>query len=359
MYIFAILFWFFATACSSSDAISQRTSETEQTLDEQENDSQFAVEADKRYVLNGVVWHDRNKNGKRDNIRLIFAVDASNSTLSKLKGETTIGDPNNDGRSDTIFDAEFLATINSLKKLYEIQKKNPDQKIEVAISKFFYNCQYFDLDPLSSGIQKFVSIEKIDAIVSVVRKELSILETDPTFTNFAAPLSAALTTIQESKNRNNFDYSLLFITDGFHNASVPYLPPLEKMQSQGIKINAISLAVPPSLSLEDLDKNWRNFANFGDFSSHLNMLASSLLEPILSDIKLQLSPILVEGKKRALSARTNNIGQYRFVKGSLLKDSVLQVAYKHYKIYFPAKEFYMPESLDENERTKLNFGVSF
>jgi len=326
----------FSSACSSSGFKPLKKSELKPATFTEEKNTEN-LETKKFDAVSGYVWEDKNSNGIIDNVRVIFAIDGSNSAGNPFDGNN-IGDQDADGYPDTVFDAEVLALITGLERLKEIGKLYPHQKIEVAVVDFFFSAQFIDLDPNAPGIQKFVDISKIDEIVAAIKQDLKIMSNDvSTFTNFEAVLAESLKAFMDTNLPKDYQNYLLFLTDGYHNAMTSYLDDVTALKNNNIKINAIGVGpLPMESSLKTIDADWKKLLDIEQLTKYLNEKIEELMEPYIADVTLGLLPVIIPGKTaKEETAVTDANGLYKFKNITLQEDSVLQVADTKFKTTFP------------------------
>src|SRR5690606_20048744 len=111
-------------------------------------------------AIEGKVWNDLNGNGQQDTLfagssepYIVAVVDVSGSTSARFNG-TAIGDWNDDGLPDTILDAEIAGLVRLHSQLIETRL---GETARVALVAFHSEAALIDLDPVTPGIQPFIT----------------------------------------------------------------------------------------------------------------------------------------------------------------------------------------------------------
>jgi hypothetical protein len=151
-----------------------------------------------------------------ENLNIALAIDLSYSTYEKTFSSTNpVGDLNNDGKANTILDAQVAAIQDLLTNIGESGGLRNDN-CEIELISFATDAQSHGVwQPLSNSNDSFNS-QLMDYIKSQLRAPTSgsdVFQTNNGFTNFDAALDVAVEYFQNTAtpNRKNL---LVFLSDG-------------------------------------------------------------------------------------------------------------------------------------------------
>ena len=275
--------------------------------------------------LQGIVFQDLNGNGVRDsdlvqgeNPDVVFAIDVSGSANAPFDG-TPVGDVNNDGRENTILDAELASFIRLNEQLIA---QNLGNNVDVGIVVFGSSGIQVDFDPTTEGTQLSINpaADSDNNGSPDIEDVLRSLNTGAlgagTGTNFARALQAAEDTFT-SLGTQPGEGNLIFLSDGADNNSRT-ADGVQRLNNLGINLSAFG--VGRGASVEDLsviDPDAIPFTStdelLGVFSDLEGGESQNVLEPTADGITVYIdvnnNSILDAGE---LSQVTDSLGQYSF-----------------------------------------------
>jgi hypothetical protein len=266
-------------------------------------------------TLSGIKWDDRNGDGKHYNDLIqgnkpdvFFVIDVSASTTSSsfegntFEGNSGVGDVNQDGKSNTILDAE-IAGFEALNQ--QLIQQGLGDRARLTVVAFGETSAALDLDPVTPGVQVATSAgadhngNGIPDLVEAFTQPRKAFEVGKN-TNFQAALDTVITTLgtlgTEPGNGN-----VIFLSDGFPNRprgqAYVYYPQVQLLRDQGVKLSAFGVGDGSSLkALEIIDPLAQVFtatdemiAVFEGLQSRTRIPANSVqVEPGLANVTVYL-----------------------------------------------------------------------
>ena len=275
--------------------------------------------------LQGIVFQDLNGNGIRDSELvqgespdIVFAIDVSGSANDRFDG-TPVKDVNNDGRENTILDAELASFIQLNQQLIAQGLGN---NVDVGIVAFGDRGVQVDLDPTLEGIQLAANpntdrdLNGTSDVEDVLRSVGTGAFRAGSGTNFEDALQAVEKTFV-SLGTQPGEGNLIFLSDGKDN-STRITDEVQRLNDLGINLSAFGVGQNASLdSLRAIDPNADMFTStdelLGVFSDLEGGESQNILDPGVDGITVYIDT----NSNGALDARelsqiTNEMGQYSF-----------------------------------------------
>ncbi|MGK7884827.1 MAG: putative Ig domain-containing protein, partial [Crocosphaera sp.] len=244
-------------------------------------------------IIQGIVWDDLNANGFRDtefvqgdNPEIVFVLDISGSTGSSFSG-TAVGDINQDGRFNTILDAELASLLALNNQLIEL---GLGSRAKISLVLFESTARSVDLDINAPGEQLITTpsadnnnngIIDLEEIVTSIRLGGG--------TNFKAALDRAID-VFEALETESGDGNLLFFSDG--SASNNFEDEVTRLTELGVNLSAFGVGNGASLNLlEKIDPNVQRYTSTDELLDIFNNLEGDVeqfLEPGLEGVTVYL-----------------------------------------------------------------------
>jgi RHS repeat-associated protein len=217
-------------------------------------------------TIAGSVFHDLNRNGVRDTNLvvgdspvIVFVIDRSCSMDDPFAG-TPVGDVNNDGRSNTLFDA---ASAGILALVDQLVGSGFGLTAQVAIVSFSGSAAQVDMDASVSGVQRFTHLtaDLDNDGVPDIEQAIQSIRTTCQGTNFEAGLQFAISSLN-SIDLTGRQPNVIFLSDGFPNGGGSTANEVNTLNQLGTNIQAFGIGAGASLSeLGKIDPNTRRFSS--------------------------------------------------------------------------------------------------
>ena len=249
--------------------------------------------------IHGFVWDDQNGSMRRDTNLVvgtrpdaIFAVDVSYYGWYS-SGGSSVGDVNQDGRSDTVLDGELAGFVALNQQIIDSGRGN-DAVVGIVI--FGDDAQSLDMDPVTPGVQLSTTpladrnnngIRDVDEVLHAII--FGYKGVDPSDANYEAALQQVITTLQAIGSVTG-NGSMVFLAAG-DNYSYPFDDEVATLRSMGVNQHAFGAGEYAYLpDLQMIDPNATIFATTDELVAAFNGTGGGVgfLEPGLSGWRVYL-----------------------------------------------------------------------